>query len=197
MKINRRGIGGFVGILVFAAAVHADMMPASQGYDVFRQLPGRWAGENYQCKSSFCTFHCICAADFAVPSVGFLPEVDVETGQNPEIQPHFLTDGLNSFEFCLSALISLGLCCSAHRVKRLSLDFIPEWYHERGPFQIGHSYALMPGTLCPAPACCFIQPFCPQDNHPPQYYLKTIVSIWRKSQFTPQVIASRDPPLPS
>jgi hypothetical protein len=52
----------------------------------------------------------------------------------------------------------------------------------------------MPGTLCPAPACCFIQPFHPQNNHLPQYRLRTIISLWWKSQFTPIVLAPRAPP---
>jgi hypothetical protein len=87
------------------------------------------------------------------------------------------------------------LCSSAHWVKRLSFGFVPEWYHNGGPFQIGHSYAVTPESLCPVQVCCFIQPFCTEDNHLPQYFLKTVTSLWRKSQFTPCVLASRGPPV--
>jgi hypothetical protein len=195
MKINRRGIGVFFGVLVFAAGVHAGMMPVSQKCAVCRHSCRCCAPANHQCENLFGTPNCTCIADLDVWSVGFLLEANTGTGQASEIQPLSLTDGPNSLEFCLSALISLGLCSSLHWVRKIHLGFIPQWYHEGRPFQIGHSHALMPGTLCPAPACCFIQPFRSQDNHLPQYFLRTIISLWWKSQFTLAVITSRGPPL--
>jgi len=195
MKVNRRGIGVFFGILVFAAVAHADMMPVSQNCAV-RQQPCRLCAQaDHQCENLFGTPNCTCIADLDVWSVGFSLEADAGTGQASEIQPLTLTDGPNSLAFCLSALISLGLCCSAHWVKRLSLGFVPEWYHEGRPFQIGHSHVLAPCTLCPTKACCFIQPFCAGNDLLPQYRIKTVISLWRKSQFTLAVIASRGPPL--
>ena len=182
-------------MLVFTAAVHADMMPVSQRKSVCRQSPGSSAGQNLQSENLSGTSDFTGIAEFNLWSVEFSPEADAQIGQIPEMQ-HLtsLTNGPDSLKLCLSALISLGLCCSGNWVKRLSLGCIPEWYHEGGPFQIGHSHALMPGTLCPAHVCCFIQPYCTEDNHLPQYFLKTIISLWRKSQFTPIVIASRGPP---
>jgi len=197
MEINRRSIGGFFGVLVFAAIVHADMIPVFQEFTVCRQSQVCYALTDHQCENSPSTYNYTYITDPGLWSVGLLSEIDAETGQNSEVQLHSLTDGSNGLEFCLSALISLGLCCSAHRVKKLPLGFIPEWYHEGRPFQIGHRHALIPGTLCPAKACCFIQTPCTEDNHLPQYYLKTIVSLWRKSQFTPAVTLSRGPPLRS
>ena len=198
MKIGRRGVFVFFGILVFTAAVHADMMPVSQEGAVCRQSPVCCARADLQRRDLSSQPVCTCIADLDLWSVGILPEAHADIGQTSEIQQlQSLTDGHNSLEFCLSALISLGLCCSGQWVKRLSLGFVPEWYHEGGPFQIGHSHALMPGTLYPAPACCFIQPFCTGDNHLPQYFIKTVISFWRKSQFTLAVIASRGPPVRS
>jgi hypothetical protein len=45
------------------------------------------------------------------------------------------------------------------------------------------------------PVCCFIQPDNAAERLIPQYRIRTVVSSWRKSQFTPDVIASRGPPL--
>ena len=192
MKSGRRCFLIFFGVLVFSAAVHADMMPVSQEGAVCRQSPGSCAHANLQPND----FPCLCIFtgidDLDLWSIEFSPEDDTQTSDLQQL--HSLTDGHNSLEFCLSALISLGLCCSVHRVRRLSFGFVPGWYHEGGPFQIGHSFAVTPETLYPTPACCFIQTFCTADSHLPPYCLKTVISLWRKSQFTPAVIASRGPP---
>ena len=196
MKIKRGFFLIFLGVFVFTAAVHADMIPVSQECAVCRQSTESCARASYQDESLSGPFNCTCISDIDLWSVDFSPEEVVETRQIPEIeQLHRLTDEHNNLEFCLSALISLGLCCSVRWMKRHSLGFIPEWYHEGGPFQIGHSHAVMPGTLCPAPPCCLVQPSCTPDNHLRRYCLKTVISTWRKSQFTPAVIASRGPPL--
>ena len=196
MKSSWRYILTFIGMLVFTAAVHADMMPVSQEGAVCRQSQNSCAPADLQSENLSGTSNYTHLTDLDLWFVEFSPEADAEIGQASESQ-HLqgLTDGSNSLKLCLSALISLGLCCSAHWVKRMSLGFIPEWYHEGGPFQIGHSHALMPGTLCPAQVCCFIQPFRTEDNNLPRYFIKTVVSLWRKSQFTPAVLASRGPPL--
>lgn len=197
MKSSRRYILTFIGVLVFTAVVHADMMPVSQRENVCRQSPGSCGRADLLCvcENSSGTPDFAGIANLDLWSVEFLPGADTVIGQTSEMQHiRSLTDGSDSLKYCLSALISLGLCCSGHWVKRLSLGFIPEWYHEGGPIQIGHSHALMPGTLCPAQACCFIQPVCTENNHLPRYFLKTVISLWRKSQFTPNVIASRGPP---
>ena len=102
-------------------------------------------------------------------SVEFLPEANADVSQTSEIQhPLSLTNGQGSISLCLSALIGLGLCSSAHWVKRLSFGFVPEWYHNGGPFQIGHSYAVTPESFCPAPAFCFIQPVCTVEDFFPR-----------------------------
>ena len=197
MKSSRRYILTFIGVLVFTAAAEADMMPVSQRKSVCRQSPGICNRADFQSKNLSGTSDFAGIADLDLWSVELLPEVHAQVGQTSDLQHlQTLTDGTNSLKYCLSALISLGLCCCGQWVKRLSLGFVPEWYHEGGPIQIGRSHALMPGTLRPAQACCFIQPYCTEDNHLPQYFLKTVISLWRKSQFTSNVIASRGPPAP-
>ena len=189
MKSLRRYILTFIALLAFTAAVRADMMPVSHEDPVCRQSPASNAEPDLQYEN---------LSGLANPdslSFELLPEADAQIGQTSDLQQlQSLTDGPNSLKFCLSALISLGICCSAQWIKKISLGFVPEWYHEGGPFQIGHSHALMSGTLCPAHVYCFVQPFRAEDNNLPRYFLKTIVSFWRKSQFTPVVLASRGPP---
>jgi hypothetical protein len=128
-------------------------------------------------------------------SVKSLPRTNIEVEKTTEVQ-HLqrFTSGPGSLNLCLSALLGLGLFSSTHLVKKLSFGFIPEWYHNGGPAQIGHSYALAPDSLCPAPIFCFIQPICTAEDSLIQHRQRTVMSIWRKSQFTPDVLTSRGPP---
>jgi len=188
-------MSAFFGLLVFTTAVHADMLSMSCRNTECLQSPRSINCVNLQSENISRTYNSICIDDLDEWPVEFLDKANADVGQNSEIQ-HIkgLTNGPNSLNFCLSALISFGLCCSTHCMKRMSLSFVPEWYHEGGPFQIGHSHAVMPGTLRLAQAYCFIQPEFAEDNHLPKFCLKTVISLWRKSQFTPAVIASRGPP---
>jgi hypothetical protein len=133
-------------------------------------------------------------SDLDTLSIGFLPQANNNIEQTSEIMhQQNLTNGPDSLNLCLSALIGLGLCSSIHFVKKMSFGFVPEWFHNGGPFQIGHSHAVMPESLY-TPVCCFVQPLCKMEDSFAQYRLRTVVSLWRKSQFTPAVIASRGPP---
>ena len=197
--INRRKLFITVGLgLLVTTGVYADMTPVSQS-DAKRVQSSnacRLAELQYTNLSSPSNFPSVGHLDSW--SVEFLPEANADASQTSDIQnPLSLTNGPGSLNLCLSALIGLGLCSSAHWVKRLSFDFVPEWYHDGGPFQIGHSYAVTPESLCPAPAYCFVQPDCTVEDSLPQYRIRTIVSLWRKSQFTPFVFAPRGPPLRS
>ncbi len=192
---GRRIIPAVIGVFVATVSVYADMAPVS-----------RMDAKCVQ-SSNVCSLKELQYTDFISPSnypsvakidlwsVEFLPEANADVSQTSEIQhPQSLTNGPGSLNLCLSALIGLGLCSSAHFVKRLSFGFIPEWYHDGGPFQIGHSFVVSPESLCPAPACCFIQPVCTVEDSLPQYRLGTVTSLWRKSQFTPTVLVPRGPP---
>ncbi len=191
----RKLIAVVIGGLVVTAAAYAGMVPVSRLDAGRRQLP-HVCGQTdlrYTNLSSPSNFPSVGHLDSW--SVEFLPEASTDVSQTSEIQhPLSLTNGQGSLNLCLSALIGLGLCSSAHWVKRLSFGFVPEWYHDGGPFQIGHSFAVTPESLCPVPVCCFIQPVCTVEDSLPQYRLGTVVSLWRKSQFTPTVLAPRGPP---
>jgi hypothetical protein len=195
MKSGRRIVFTFSVILVLTAMVHADMMPVSQEEPVCLQSQKSCAQKELQYSDSSAPLNPICTTNPYGWPAEFLPEVNTNAEQASEIQNlQILTDESGSLQFCLSALISLGLCSSCHWIRKVHLGSIPDWYHDGGPFQIGHSHALMPGTLCPAPVCCFIQPHCAEDSYLPRYFIKTVISTWRKSQFTLEVLASRGPP---
>ena len=184
-----------VGGLVITAAVHADMIPVSR-LDAGRRQSSRVCGRTDLPYTNLASpFNYSSVADLGSWSVEFLPEANRDVGQTYETQPvHILNSGASSLDLCLYALFGLGLCTYLPRAKNLSLGFIPEWYHDGGPFQIGHSYAVMPESLCPVPVCCFIQPVCTVEDSLPQYRLGTVTFLWRKSQFTPTILAPRGPP---
>jgi len=188
-----------VGALIVTASVQANMMPMSAPdigcgqslYVLYGQTDLR-----YTDFSNPLNYPNI--ANLDLWPVELLPEPTADTGQTSDLQNlRSFTDGPGSFALCLYALIGLGLCRSAPWIKKLSFGSVPEWFHDGGPFQIGHSHAVTPETLYPMPACSFVQPARMVESHIPKYSQKTIVSLWQKSQFTSSVIASRGPPLRS
>lgn len=104
------------------------------------------------------------------------------------------SDRQNSLHLCLYALLTMGLGKSVPYVKKFSLGVVPQWYHDGGPFQVGHSHAIAPDCLDAVPVYCFIQPESGAEDLTPLFRHKTIVSLWRESQFTPLALASRGPP---
>lgn len=193
---SRRFITAIFGAIVFTTSVYADMMPMSL-------MDGRpqKSSDNFSCQTAFQhtslsgSSNYLSVANLDLWSVEFYPEASSDLSNSSKLQPpKILTNKLGSLNLCISALISLGLCSSVNWMKKHSFGFIPEWYHSGGPHQIGHSFAVTPDFLRTAPAFCFIQPVYTVEDSIPQYRLRTIVSLWRKSQFTPIVIASRGPP---
>jgi hypothetical protein len=184
-----------IGTLVLTSAAYADMISVSGLYAGDRQPLYVYGQTNLQETNSSGPLNSLNVADLDLWSVELLPEPIADVSQTPEMQhPQILTDGTGSFSLCLYALIGLGLCRTAPWVKKLSFGFVPEWYHNGGPFQIGHSFAVSPESLCPVPAYCFIQPVWTVEDSLEQYRLGAVVSLWRKSQFTPTVLIPRGPP---
>jgi hypothetical protein len=191
---GRRVIISFIMGLAISAAASADMMPVCSR-DV-ALLPARTApqGSAMACPSDLAGPGCLDGTG-GLP----LPVTPAGVPRNRRIpQPQVLTNGESSLSLCLSALLGLGLCGSAGRLRRVHFALIPDWYHDGGPYQIGHSHAVNPNTLCTVPARCFIQPAddTAQDSLA-QYRLKVMMSLRRESQFTPNVLASRGPPITS
>jgi hypothetical protein len=183
----------FAAVLVFVSTGYADMMP------VFRADTGVSPARAGECAA----FPAIEVVNLSVSDsfhAGSLP-VDLQTTAQADAEPAgttrpvcLLNDEQNSFGLCLYALLGLGLCKSAPLVRKLHFGAIPEWYHDGGPLQVGHSHAISPDCLTAAPVYCFIQPDCGGESPMPQYREGTVASLWRVSQFTPTVLASRGPP---
>lgn len=194
MTLRRKIFVAFMGVLFGTSVVHADMMSVYRldfGHRQPTNICNR-ADFRYTDLNNPYNFTSVTGLDSR--SVEFLEEVNTDNSQNSGMQnPQILTDGTGSFSLCLSALIGLGMFSSAHLVKKLSLGFIPEWYHNGGPFQIGHSL-IMPESFHPVLVCCFIQPICIVEDSLIQYRLRTVVSLWRKSQFIPTILVPRGPP---
>jgi hypothetical protein len=197
MMSGRRNITAFFAVLACTVSVYADMMPEPIANSGCGQLPNITCDRtDLQYADSSGPFNYPSVADLDLWPVSLLPEPTADIGQTSEFQNlRSFTDGPGSLALCLYALVGLGLCSSAPLVKKISFEFIPEWYHTGGPFQIGHSHAVTPETLYPVPVCFFVQPVGTTYSLIPQYRLRTIMSFWRKSQFTPDVIASRGPPI--
>ena len=196
MKGRREILFSFA-VFICTASVYADMMPVHISSTESGKPAYVPCGQaNLQYVDSSGTFNYPGVADLDLWPVELLPGQTADIEQPPELQNlRSLTGGPGSFALCLYALIGLGLCQAAPWVKKISFQFIPEWYHDGGPFQIGHSHAVTPETLYPTPTCCFLQPVCMMvGSYIPKYSQRTVISLWRKSQFTPDVIASRGPP---
>ena len=133
--------------------------------------------------------------DLGLGLVTRLPEAQVDCGSaaGPEATAVLARDQ-GSFSLCLYALLGLGLCRSAPWVKKLSFTCVPEWYHDGGPFQIGHSHIIAPNCLCSALVCCFMQPQSVAEDSMLQSDQAAIMGLWRTFQFTPRVLGSRGPP---
>jgi len=191
---GRKHVVAVFAVLVVAGLVRADMVPLST-LDTAGQTSvsdcGRADLRHSRAPGLFFPSH----ADSDFWSVEFPAGQNVHVGQTSQApQPQILVDNTSSLSLCLYALMGLGLCSSAHWVKKHSLGFIPEWYHNGGPFQIGHSLAVTPDNLSITPARCFVQPVIVAEDLIPIYRSMTVRSLWRESQFTPAVIASRGPP---
>lgn len=192
--IERRTVLAAVfGVLALTATIHADMMSPSSLRAGYGQSP--CIATDHQ--------HTNLCSSFSWPGItlpDLLPVTSLTGSKDAaeqvlQTQPaYILSDGQTSFSLCLYALVGLGLCKSAPFVKKLSFGCIPEWYHNGGPFQIGHSHAVPANNLSITPVCCFIQPDYAAEGLSPQYYTGTVVSLWRKSQFTSTVLAPRGPP---
>jgi len=195
MKNRRRQILGVIGALIIAGTVHADMVPVTELHGKGRPLQHTSSSAESRQKDFSGRYDCSVAVDLDLGRVRFLPEAGADAEQSSQM-PHAieLTGGPGSCSLCLYALMGLGLCCAPHWVKRLAFGFIPEWYHDGGPFQIGHSYAATPESLCTLQACYLAPTDEPVEPLKPQYRLGIILSLWRKSRFIPTILASRGPP---
>ena len=196
MDNQRKQILGLIVTLLFSGAARADMMPVSE-QDGERKPPRHVCNRMEFHHANVSALHnSSIAIDLDFGPVQFLPQAGMDDAGQTSQTPYALelTGRPDSSSLCLYALMGLGLCSAPHWIRRLSLGFIPQWYHEGGPFQIGHSHAATPESLCSLHVCFLIPPDDRAEHLIPQYRLRSILSLWRKSQFTPTVSAPRGPP---
>jgi len=181
---------------VSGVVARADMMSVLPMDIECRTMAGAYSAEDIRAADSAGLYDFPSLVDPGFDTVRLLPVAggDFEPVRQTQT-PRILTDQQSSRNLCLCALLGFGLCSSAHCLKKLHFGFIPEWYHHGGPYQIGHSLAVNPDSLRPISLCCFIQTTFAGEDCEPHYHSGTIMSLWRTSQYTPDVLASRGPPL--
>lgn len=179
----RRTILAVAAVLVVAAAVRADVTPVTA--DPAHGLDQAGCHDVLL----FGVADCADLVGDMVPRRVHVPSEETASAD----EAIALKDGRSSLDFCLYALIGLGMCRSGHWVRRCSFGFIPEWYHSGAPQQIGHSHAVGPDAFCHA-AACFVQPDETPDRLMPLYRAGTIPILVRTSQFISDVLACRAPP---
>jgi hypothetical protein len=104
-----------------------------------------------------------------------------------------LIDRQDSMTLCLYALLGLGLCKSAPWVRKLTFGTIPEWYHDGGPFQVGHSCRIAPDCTCPQEAY-FLQPEDQVGSRGPGWRRELHGSLRGKSRSAANTDTCRGPP---
>lgn len=194
--VRRRIIWGVALAMAVVVTARADMIPVFGPAETV-SLPASEPSE--QESSSVAPEDSVFPLGALDPLAGGLPRGVLVQGPQPSPpQPVIiLSDEQDSLTLCLYALFSLGLCKSAPWVKRLSFGVIPSWYHEGGPYQIGHSLAISPDCLCSSHICCFYVRLENADaNHPMRVYSRQLaVSVRGKSQFDPTASSCRGPPV--
>jgi hypothetical protein len=196
--VARNGvISAFVLVCVASVCARADMMscPREVGGRNCASVCHRTAVQPTP-RSNLLASPYLDSANLSLPSITLPIEPRTDAADIPETQPlRILVDRQNSLDLCLYGLVGLGLCRSGHWIKRPSLGFVPQWYSGSGPCHIGESLGVSLDTPCITAVCCLFQPECVAEYLIPRYRCGIIVSLWRESQFTPDVIASRAPPL--
>jgi hypothetical protein len=192
---TKRSVVVLIAGLAVTSAVHARLLSVS-GSDVRSPQSAvsclESNGEDYV-SSPYASSN---AVEMPLWFVEFSGEVGTETKSGHEPVPALSLEGESSgLSVLLSTLISLGLCGSIHGTRKLHLGHIPDWLHNSGPFQIGYSYATEPELLSTPQICWLSRLVCGAEESDSSYRQKTPIPVWRKSQCTPCVLASRGPPI--
>jgi len=186
-----------VGLLALATTLQAEMMPVPPSEIGTWMLPGGSGSTEPPPTRSRNPFVFPGIMDGDLPPMKSLLPIDSEIRRVSQAQRgRTLSDDRSSFDLCLCALISLGVCRSAPFVRKMSFGPIPNGYHNGGPFQIGHSHALGP-DLRFAPLCGVVQPDGMIPDRLPRSDRRTTAPWGRESQRTPALPAPRGPPLSS
>lgn len=178
--------------VALAGTVRADMTQSSAAEDAGRDSQTCSQADPAQTSGGieFPGHVVIPLANLGLPIQGLLDTAQAAEPPSARI----VSDGQDSLHLCLYALLSLGLCKAAPWARKVSFGVAPHWYHDGGPFQIGHRFAISPDCVCHAPVYCFIQPVGTAEDLLPQYHRGIIAPLPGKPQFTPAVLGARGPP---
>jgi hypothetical protein len=185
------------------SATRYEPAPASDENPVSREAwnvggaPSRHASHAVLCEVSDLLDFSILRGCFGTPPGGSLPVQGGERRQGldvPSASVRVLSDRQNSFILCLYGFLGVGAFRSLTCLRRPALGMIPEWYHNGGPAQIGHSLALAPDCRVSLPACCLVQPDQPTRNPGPRYGPGMRESFQPKSPTLSARAAPRGPP---
>lgn len=182
--------------LVLSGMACADMMPVDRSVVGPDKVLHESAGTNPERSSDLSLLSPVnTITDLDLGTEASLKDIISEPGQAADIQGnHCVMTETSSFNLCLYGLLGMGLFHCGPWIKRVSLGIIPDWYHDEGPQQIGHSYAVLPGSQYSLTICCFVQPVYSAQDLAPQFHRETLASLLCKSQSTPTHLAGRGPP---
>ena len=184
-------------VCVIGATVRADMM--SQQREIVHRDSAcvhTWTTARPTLLSEPLSGLCLDLADLRSPPITFSIDRRARASGTPETPPvRILTDRQNSLELCLYGLIGLGICRSGHWVKRSSLGFVPQWCCGSGPYSIGEGLDVSIDSPCTTAMCSLVQPNCAVQQRLPPHRSRAVVCLWRRSQFTSDVVSPRGPPL--
>jgi hypothetical protein len=183
--------------LILSGMACADMMPITPAYKASPQ-EGRNSDETPADRAGLLTplsnASAVEARDLGidVSLKGIFSET--EAGVDVPVMPCVVIRETSSFRLCLYGLFGLGLCQCAPWIRKGYLGITPAWYHDGGPHQIGHSYAVLPGSELCVQACCFVQPMLAFEQLSLNVNQGTIEFLLRKSHANLLVFTSRGPP---
>jgi len=184
--MNRMAVISTVAVVLLAAVgARADMTALDELIDACTDCPPGQTGAPSPCRSASLPQRHLDLASLHRPvtsSLEWTAFVDTDGHTRPA---EILTDQQNSLQLCLYSLIGLALCKSSYWVKRPSLNFAPEWSCCGCP----HA-GVARGGLCMVAIGTPEHSAGARELLAPRYRRKTSVSLWRTSQFTPDVMAS-------
>ena len=178
--------------LTATACVHADMVPTTgSGVSCGCAMPVDGSAITPSANATETSLDLGVVDLDLFPTATALPDATADETTSQDVV--VLDRDRGSLEWCLYALMGVGLCKSAPLFRKISIGFVPEWYHTGAPLQIGASHAVGPDCLCNA-AVCFVQPDSPNTDSTHRLGFVAITPRSLSSQCALAAHPSRGPP---
>jgi len=196
MERQRKIIAAFVFGIAISSAARAGMVIVSHSDIEPRQSETVCDRVELASGDSSGTFSPLSFQNIDTWSVGFLTEASTnfhEVSQMPVVRT--LSDGSSSFNLCLCALISLGVC--RYIQKKQSVCLIPKWLEQPAFFESGPGRALVFIFSKPLVIYSLIQSafqaVCSFSVYLPKR-IAAVISLARESKSKLEAVLSRGPP---